>query len=170
MFNLLEKNIWLSFVLLIGMGVLLAVTGLHLGGSLPTLKSMPVGSLASAKSLRVARAEEWFDSRVLAAMAPSTNYLNPFFTLHFQPPPTPPPPPTKKVELTYEGCIIPSSGEKRACIRLAGGVLTLTNGAKVIADHVIKAIEVSTLTLTNSAGQSNVLQFNVKQAIDVPAL
>ena len=169
MFNLLEKNIWLSFALLTGMGVLLAVTGLHLGGSLPTLKSLPAGSLPSGKSLRVARAEEWFDARTLTAMSPSTNYLNPFFTLHFQPPPTPPPPPTKKIELTYEGCMIPSTGEKRACIRLGDSLLTLTNGAKVIADHVIKVIEVSSLTLTNSAGQSNVLRFHVKQAIDVPA-
>jgi len=48
-------------------------------------------------------------------------------------------------------------------------MMILTNGAKVVADHAIKDIAIRTLTLTNAAGQTNLLEFNVKRALDVPA-
>ena len=48
-------------------------------------------------------------------------------------------------------------------------LIGLTNGALVIADHAIREIKVPTLTLTNAAGQTNVLPFNVKAVLEVPA-
>jgi hypothetical protein len=169
MLNFLERSFWLSVLLLAGLAVLLAGTLARLGGGLPPLRPLQPQTGAPPRFFSADRAEDWFAAPLLARLAIPTNTVNPFYTLYFQPPPPPPPPPTKKVELLYQGCYITSSTQKLAYVKLGDAMMILTNGAKVVADHAIKDIAIRTLTLTNAAGQTNLLEFNVKRALDVPA-
>jgi len=166
MLSLLERNLWVSIFLTAGLGIVLVALVLGLGGQLPPLKPLPKPSSAASEALLRGDVQAWFSVEPAARAEPPTNSINPFFTLHFQPPP---PPPTKKVELLYRGSLVSSKGEARAYVLLGDGLLILTNGARVVADHTIRDIGVQALTLTNAAGQTNVLKFNVKTVLEVPA-
>lgn len=147
--------------------MVLAIAGaLNLRGRLPNLKQLgstnpPVSSITVEQEL-----EKWQQLDSIVGTTLPTNVINPFYTLYFQPPP---PPPTKKVTLQYQGCLISSKGVGRAYVRVDNSLLILTNGARVVGDHAISEIGVTTLTLTNSAGVTNVLKFRTKTVLEVPA-
>jgi hypothetical protein len=166
MSNFLEKRLWLSVLLLAALVYVLVATLLHLGSEMPSLAPLRERPHPARWSLAGDQAAQWFSVPALAAVTTGTNIVNPFYTLHFQPPP---PPPTKRIELVYQGCVEASSGLKLGYVQVEGGLLILTNGAKVVADHLVKDIQRRRLTLTNAAGQTNVLEFNVKKGLDVPA-
>lgn len=101
----------------------------------------------------------------------ATNLTSPFFTKHFfptAPPPPPPPPTTKKVEVTYHGFIEAPSGERRVYFSLGNVPVFAGVGTQAVANLFIADAALRTLTLTNPAGQTNVLPLNVKQVLEVP--
>jgi hypothetical protein len=161
----IQRNFWIAAAVLIGSIVLLALTISHLGGRVPALKPFgrPAGGTNERPTLK--QVEGWFQAASLTRLIAQTGSPNPFFTLHFQPPP---PPTTRKVELTYHGNITPSTGSRRAFVRVDTNSMVFTNGARVVADHAIQEIALRTLILTNAAGQTNVLEFNIKRVLEVP--
>jgi hypothetical protein len=96
--------------------------------------------------------------------------LNPFVTTYFIPttPPPPPPPTTRKFELTYQGFYRTADGPKHALLRLGDTLIGVQVGGLVVTNLFVIDATVQTLTLTNSAAQTNVLTLNTKQTVEVP--
>ena len=169
MLNLFEKNLWLTLALACAT-VIVAISAISLiAGRHPPLSSLVAHSGQPLPSMVRRDVEAMFANNLPRSLASPTNTVNPFFTLHFQPPPPPPPPATKKVELLYIGSMETSFGLKMAQVRYGDALMILTNGAKVVADHAVKEIQIRRLTLTNAAGLTNVLEFNVKGTVEIPA-
>lgn len=166
MIRLLERHLLVSVLLLAGLVALCLAAWFDLGNDFSELRTLPASRPAAYEALFRGEVRPWFDVESAARRDPPTDSINPFFTLYFQPPP---PPPTKKVELLYQGSFTSSKGVPYAYVLLGDKQLVLTNGARVIADHGIRDIKVPTLTLTNTAVQTNVLQFNVKAVLEIPA-
>lgn len=163
MIHFLERRLWLSLLLL---GVLLAILGAavtRLGGAMPVLRPLETQVETPPAFPAFREVGGWF---AITSVLAATNGSNPFFTLHFQPAP---PPPTKKLALLYQGGWISSKDERRAYLTVGDQFRVLTNGATVVADHAISEITLEALTLTNVAGQTNVLHFNVSTNLEVPA-
>lgn len=164
--RLLERTFWFSVLLSVGLVVLLVALLAGLRGKMPAL-AVPVATPDPlTPPAATGHVERLFSTSSLPRLEMPTNVINPFFTLYFQPPP---PPPTKKVDLLYIGSFETSKGVACGYICVGTNLLILTNGAKVVADHSVRDITVRTVTLTNSAGQTNVLDFNVKKTLEVPA-
>ncbi len=162
----LERNLWTSLLVLAVLAATLLAVVTRLGGGLPALKPYlrpgePLRDWPSPD--RIAR---WFSTNAVLEVLPTNSNVNPFFTLHFQPPG---PPPTKRVELLYMGSYTSSRSNVFAYLQLADKLLVLTNGAVVVADHAIQQITLKEVILTNAAGATNVLPFNVKKPLEVPA-
>ena len=164
MLGALERTIWFSALLLVGLLVLLLAVVFGFGGRLPGLTPLRRG--APAGLFPNGPLPELFGTSTVPLLAVSSNVINPFFTLHFQPPA---PPPTKKVSLLYLGCVESSTRVRRAYVKVEEKLQILPLGAKVIADHAIQEITLKTLVLTNAAGQTNVFGFNTNKTIEVPA-
>lgn len=166
MVSFLERNFWLSVMLLAGLLLLFAAAVAGFGGRLPPLKPLPRAGVPPSELLPPAQVDALFSTNALPSADVPTNAMNPFYTLYFQPPP---PPPTKKVALLYQGCFESSRGVRLGYVRLGEALLVLTNGAKVVADHFVQSISVQALSLTNAAGQTNLLKFNTPSTLEVPA-
>ncbi len=166
MFTAFEKRLAVALAVLAALGVLLGLTLWNWGGGLPTLK--PLGNGATRVETRwptPAQVEGWFARPALTRLVSVTNAPNPFFTRYFQPPP---PPTTRPVELTILGYLEIGTAGRRAFIQVGAETRALPAGAAVVADHRIHRIERRTLILTNAAGVTNVLEFNVKKVLQVP--
>ncbi|MBE7504201.1 MAG: hypothetical protein HS113_28720 [Verrucomicrobiales bacterium] len=162
----LAKSFWLSVAALALLAGLLLLTLPRLGGRVPALK--PLSSATNGVPdnwLAFREAERWFRPLELTRLTAQTNVLNPFFTLHFQPPP---PPSTKTVELTYLGFLASSEGLRRAFVQIDDATRVFSNGATVVANHAVQDIARRTLVLTNADGRTNVLEFRVKKALQIP--
>ncbi len=167
MFSDLEKRLLLAGAVLAGLLVLLGLTLVNWGGRLPTLKPLGNGATQSQPAWPTpAQVQEWFSPAALARLVAVSNAPNPFFTRYFQPPP---PPTTRPAELTYLGYLESSGGERRAFLQVDAQVRSFTAGATVVADHCLHRIERRSVILTNAAGATNVLEFNVKKVLQVPA-
>jgi hypothetical protein len=94
---------------------------------------------------------------------------NAFATLHFKPPIVPTPPPTtRRVELTYQGYYQSGDGPQRILMRLGKDMVSVPVGGVVVSNLWVASADFKSLSLTNSAGQTNVLAVNVKQDVEVP--
>jgi len=100
-----------------------------------------------------------------------------FSTTHFvpstPPPPTPPPPPpppptTWKLELTYQGFYRTGDGPKYAVVRMHEKLVSIPVGSMLVTNLYVVDAAVRSLTLTNTAVQTNELALNTKQVIEVP--
>jgi hypothetical protein len=93
-----------------------------------------------------------------------------FHTTHFQPPPkpSPPAPTTRTVEATYLGYFEAGGRPRRAIVRLGEAQAIIPAGSNLVADVFVSGIAMRTLTLTNAAGATNVLAFDVKTNLVVP--
>lgn len=165
MLGALERTIWFSALLLAGLAILLALVLFGFGGGLPDLKS-PAGSRASANPPLVEPIPDLFATSAVPALETSSNAINPFFTLYFQPPA---PPPTKKAPLRYRGCVESSTRVLRAYVRVADKLQILPLGEKGIADYANQNISLKALVLTNTTGQTSVFGFKTNATIEVPA-
>jgi hypothetical protein len=161
----LQRNFWIAAASLAGLLTLLVLTAISLGGRVPALKPLGNPSAVTNDRPTLRQVEGWFQAASLTNLLAQTSGPGPFFTLHFQPPP---PPTTRRVQLTYHGNITPSAGSRRAFVRVGTNSLVFVAGAHVVADHGILDIAQRTLILTNAAGQTNVLEFNIPKVLEVP--
>lgn len=167
MFNPLEKRLAAALAALVVQVALLGLTLWNWGGRLPDLK--PLGNGAARVETRwptPAQVDGWFALPALTRLVATSNAPNPFFTRYFQPPP---PPTTRPAELTYLGYLESVTAGRRAFLKVDAETRALPAGALVVADHHIHRIERRTLILTNAAGVTNVLEFNVTKVLQVPA-
>lgn len=94
-----------------------------------------------------------------------TNNLNLFITVQ---PPAPPPPKTRKIELIYLGFYQTAEGPKRTLLKLGENFIGGQVGSNLTANLFAADATIMTLTLTNPAGQTNLLELNAKKEIEVP--
>ncbi len=165
------RNRWMAAAVHILFWVLLylAITGF--GGKAPAFKETDSFSTPAHSPAPVAKLEHLFDPGVWPKTAAATNLLNPFFTRHFippTPPPAPPPPTTRKIELTYHGFYQTADGPQHVLVKLGDAFLDRPVGTNLTANLFAVAANGQTLTLTNTAAQTNILTLNTKKEIEVP--
>lgn len=161
----LQRQFSLAVVTLAGLVALLVLTLFGLGGRVPDLPPLGGQGRATPEWPSPAQVGDWFNVAELTRAVRQTNAINPFFTLHFQPPP---PPSTRKVTLTYQGSLRGSEDQVRAFVLVDTNTHVLATGSNVVADHFVKSIALRTLILTNAASQTNVLEFGVPKSLEIP--
>ena len=167
MLNGLKRDRWTAALLLAGLLVLLTLVLRDYGVGLP---QFPTSGHRSETTL-IPVSENQFDGLIASSSVPTlhrTNLSNPFFTAHFQPP-KPPAPTTRKVNMIYQGFVQSTDGDKQAFVRVDDTNLTAALGRPIVADLAVSDINVQSLTLTNSASRTNVLEFNKSTSVEVPS-
>lgn len=156
--------------------VLLVVLGSGLSGRAPQFSEAKPDPANVSVPVPVAKMKVLFASGTSPKPADPATNLSLFATTYFvprTPPPAPPPvvappPTTWKVELTYQGFYSAGGGPRHAIIRVGEKLVTFPVGSMVVTNLFIVEAGVTTLTLTNTAVQTNVLALNAKQAVEVP--
>jgi len=170
---------WFSLCLHAGLWLLLvlAVIGSRGGGNAPLFGETAARSRAVIAPVPVARLKLLFatTNRPVAVVDPAAPNL--FKTTYFVPPPkpppatpvpAPPPPTTQKIELTYQGYYRTGDGPKYALLKLGDKLINIPVGAEVVTNLFVVDAQLRTLTLTNTAVQTNVLNLNARQVVEVP--
>lgn len=165
----LHVALWLLF--------LLAISGSGFGGHTPQFSESPSNPATVTTPIPVTRLQSLFAPANATKRATATNNLDLFATTYFvprvqpTPPPTtpaPPPPTTWKTELTYQGFYQTGNGPKYALVRVADKLVSTPVGGSLVTNLFVVDAALKTLTLTNSAAQTNVLALNAKQVVEVP--
>ena len=172
-------NRWLAIAVLMVLVVLVGILLPKIGGDLPALSPLDARPRAVDEFKLIRKAEALAQPGIWTTVAGGTNSAaaNPFFTAYFQPRPQPAPvipakpaaPATRKVELVYQGLYETADGRRQAFVKNGDALMVVPIGARVVADFMIASIDVRTLTLTNAAGKTNLIQFNQKATVEVPA-
>jgi hypothetical protein len=151
--------------------LLLYLTIVGLGGEMPEFQEtasfstppqswVPVANLSSVVS-----PAPWPKSLV------ATNIPNIFFTTNFvtpAPPPPPPPPTTRKISVSYQGFYQAPDSPKMVMVVVETNHVFARVGASIATNHFIADASLLSMTLTNTAGQTNVVPLNTKKDIEVP--
>ena len=137
---------------------------------MPDVREEEAFSAPPQDPVPVAKLAALFGPETVTAVPARTNAADPFYTKYFVPPPapTPPAPTTRKFELTYEGYYGTSDGPKQTLVKLADTFIVAPIGARVISNLFVSDVSFQALTLTNDAGQTNVLLLNVRKEVEVP--
>lgn len=169
---------WFSACLLAGLCVLLllAVLGGGRGDHQPQLQEAMTRPGAAITPIPVARLKLLFAVTNQSGIVTNPAALDLFKTSHFlpalQPPvkplPAPPPPTTQKVELTYQGYYQTGDGPKFVLLKLGEKLVRIPLGGLVVTNLFVVDAALKTLTLTNTAVQTNILNLNAKQVVEVP--
>lgn len=162
----IDRLLAFTCLLFAGFVGLLLLAVASFGGRLPRLSALPQDQPHSFRPFAREPFVALFAPTSLPPLVTPSNAVSPFWTLHFQPPA---PPQTRKIELLYQGCYESSGAQFLAFVRLGDSLLVLTNGAKAVADHAVMEISTKSVVLTNTARQTNVLDFNVPKTLEVPA-
>jgi hypothetical protein len=167
MLKSVEKELWLAALLIGLLGWLLFRVVSDFGVGLPDFP--PPTQPAPAPPPRLARLqlEGLFAPGAAWPRATATNLVSPFHTTHFQPAPVKPPT-TRKVELTYLGFLRGSVGPLQAFVQVGETNFIGPVGSQVLADLRVVEIAPEALLLRNSAAQTNRLEFNRRQSIEIP--
>ena len=173
------RSRWFSTCLHVGLWVLalLAVIGISRGGRGPEFREATANPASVITPVPVAKLEVLFARTNHLGSLVDTASLNLFTTAYFvpplkptpPPPPPPPPPPTmRKIELTYQGYYRTGNGPKYALVLLGEKLVPIPVGGIVVTNLFVVEAAMQTLTLTNTAVQTNVLLLNTKQVVEVP--
>jgi hypothetical protein len=162
----LKRDRWIATLLGIGLLALLVLVLRDYGVGLPQFPRPASPAEFTPVAVSENQLNELLDTSGIPAM-PLTNVANPFFTSHFQPP-RPTPPTTRKVNMTYQGFLQTTDGDRLAFLRLDDAHLTVPLGRPVVADLAVGEINTLTLILTNGAARTNVLTFKQTAAVEVP--
>jgi len=170
MLNETLRSRWFSACLHAGLWLLLLFAVLGIGGRTPIYREGEADPAAVVTPVPVAKMEKLFVATNWPKLVVDAANQNAFATLHFIPPvvPAPPPPTTRKVEITYQGYYEASGGPRRAMMRFGDLLYSIPVGNSVITNLWVADAVFQTLTLTNNAGQTNVLTVNVKKEVEVP--
>lgn len=172
------RSRWFSTSLHAGLWVLLllVVIGSGIGGGAPRFREAVANPTTVTSPVPVAQLERLFRQPALPKGLADPATLNLFTTTYFVPPPTPtptlppppPPPTTQKIELTYQGYYRTGDGPKYVLLHLGEKLVGVPVGGMVITNLMVVEATLQTLTLTNTAVQTNVLTLNTKQVVEVP--
>ena len=166
--DMLTRTGWGGSLLLAGIVLMLAFAIPYLRGSVPQLANTSRRPGAPVVELPLTNAEALL---AWSGAALATNLPNPVYTTYFQPPPAPPAPKpatTRKVDLLFQGSFEVTDSSARAFVKSGDNLISGPVGTKVAADWIIADISKMGIILTNSAGQSNRLEFNKPAQVDVP--
>jgi hypothetical protein len=158
--------------------LLLAAMGSGLGGHAPQFYEALANPATVITPVPVAKLQLLFVPANATHFASAATNLNLFTTTYFVPrtpppvtspaAPPPPPPTTWKVELTYQGFYRTGDGPKYALVRVLDKLVSIPVGGMVVTNLFVVDAAMQTLTLTNTAVQTNVLALNAKQSVEVP--
>jgi hypothetical protein len=164
------RSRWLAIITHAGLWLLLYVAISGLRGTPPTMREADGTSPAPERMVPVSKADHLLNRLNWPELLAATNTSNPFFTKHFTPSPAPPPPAptTRKIELVYHGYYISDGSKKQTMVKMADAFLVTPIGSKVTANLYAADATVLSLTLTNTASQTNLLPLNVKKELEVP--
>ena len=161
------KSRWFTSVLHAGLWLLLALAVLRLRGTAPHFLETTSHTSPAQSPVPVARLEKLFTPGPWLKPTSETNSPSPFATRHFIPP-TPAPPTTRKVELTYQGFYQTGEDPKHVFLQVDSALVVSPVGGRIATELFVADAAVQTLTLTNLAGQTNVLTLNAKKPVEVP--
>jgi hypothetical protein len=154
--------------LLAGLLVLLTFVLIELGDRLPLLPDRTPRATPQYQSAPVDAIDRLFAPGALAGLVQSTTNANPFFTSFYQPAPVPPPS-TRKVPLIYQGFYEAADGRRQAYVKAGEELVIAYLGAKIAGELAVAEIDARLLTLKDPAGKTNLLEFNVRKEVEVPA-
>lgn len=177
--TLRSRWLGLSVHTLLWLVLLFALAGAGLRIHRPPFDDAPINLNAVKPPVPVARLELLFAPTNYPQQVVDSSVPTPFYTKHFVPPPNPkpkpkpkpkppPPPTTWKLELTYQGYYLSEGGPRYALLRMADKLVRVPVGGTVASNLFVLDATLKTLTLTNTAAQTNVLDLNVKKTIEVP--
>ena len=171
MLNPTLQNRWFASCLHAELWLLFVLVACDLGGNASKFADAEGVPGSAKRVLPMDKIQALFSPHTWPRLLTDTNSANPFFTRHFMPAPPPPlrTPTARKIELTYEGSYVVGNSPKHAFVRVGDGLFVGPAGAKVVANLFVADIQQQSLTLTNAAGQTNVLLFNMKKEFEVPA-
>lgn len=173
------RSRWFSISLHVGLWVLLllALIGSGIVGRVPQFQEAVANPATVITPVPVSKLAMLFTPTNYPTTVVDSAQLNLFTTAYFvpppkppdpPPPPPPPPPTTWKVELTYQGFFSTGDGPKYALVLMGEKLVPVPVGGIVVTNLFVLDAAVQTLTLTNTAVQTNVLPLNVKQVVEVP--
>ena len=173
------RSRWFSTCLHVGLWLLLllVIIGGGMGGYELQFHEAVANPAAVTTPVPVAPLERLFAPSTFPKSVVEPATLNLFATAYFvpppkpappPPPPPPPPPTTRKVELTYQGYYGTGEGPRYALLLLGEKLVGIPVGGMVVTNLFVVDAALKTLTLTNTAVQTNVLTLNMKQAVEVP--
>lgn len=153
-----------------GLWLLLYLAVANLGGKAPVFHEGQGSSTAPQIITPVAKLDLLFSPAGVVQSVSATNLPNPFFTTHFVPPApvAPPPPTTRNLDVVYQGYYQTEAGPKFAVISLAGGLKVTKIGALLATNWFVADANLQTVLLTNTSGQTNLLNLNTNKQIEVP--
>jgi hypothetical protein len=160
-----------SFVILIhgALWLLFFLALVRLGANSTGLSEIQSPSASPRSLLPAARLKRLFVGNPWPIISTNTNSLNLFFTWHFNPSQPPSSPPTTRdIQLTYLGFYQTADGPKRAMVKLGDAILASQVGSNLTANLFAADASILSLTLTNPAGQTNLLPLNAKTQMKVP--
>jgi hypothetical protein len=164
----LRRDWWVAMGLLAGLAALLALVLRDYGVGLPEFPTTTTESHPALSPIVTGAFERLFETGAVMQLNRLTNGASPFHTTYFQPT-KPKPPTTRKVTMTYLGYVESTAGQRRAFLLLDNDTKVGALGGAVVGDLSVAEMTLRTLTLTNSAAETNLLEFNVSKTVEVPA-
>jgi len=161
------RSRWFSGCIHASLWLLLYLAVTHLGGKGFEAREADATAMPPQSPIPVAHLNTLFSTGAAREWLAETNSMNPFFTRYFIPPPSAPPT-TRTVEVTYQGFYETDGGPRQAVCKVAEAFVTAAVGAKVAGNLFVSDATMQSLTLTNPAAMTNILQLNVKKEIVVP--
>ena len=162
----LKRDRWIASILLLGLLALLVLVLSDYGVGLPKFPQSARHTETAFTPVSESQLQELLAPANVPVLS-STNLGSPFFTTHFQPP-KPPAPTTRMVDMIYKGFFQTTDGDRQAFVQVDNANRTVALGRPVIADLAVSEILPRSLTLTNSASRTNILDFNKSTSVEVP--
>lgn len=163
----MNRDCWIAIALLAGLLGLVALVLRDYGVRLPEFPTTSTRSIPMLQPLSTNEFARLFPTEPATITRQDPKLSSPFFTAHFQPP-QPKPPTTRKVNMTYLGLTESADGRRRAFLRIDQEIRITSVGESIIADLAVADMDLRSLSLTNSAAETNLLQFKVSKAVEVP--
>ena len=162
------RSRWFSTALHAGLWLLLVLAAAGLGGRRPGYADVETGG-TSLSVVPVGKVEKLFAPANQPRQVFDSALQSSFATLHFTPPVVPVPvPTTRRLDVIYQGYYQSAGGPLRAMLRAGDLLVSVPVGGMVVTNLWVAEATFQTMTLTNSAGQTNVLKMNAKQEVHVP--
>ena len=162
------RSRWFAWCVHLGLWWLFFVIVAHLGTRSLDLSEARAYSTTPQFPVPVSKLGGLFATVSAPATAVPSNALNPFFTRYFEPAPAPPAPSTRKVDVIYLGFYEASESPKHAMLKLADAFVAARIGSRITTNYFVAEATMQSVTLTNVAGQTNVVPLNRTNQIEVP--